>query len=63
VTVPAARRVSVDAELGVGDIQALGEEEDGFDSDLRTEEDRGVGPVLRLDLEGGIGSIRVRAGL
>ena len=60
VTVPAARPVTVDAELGVGDIQVLGEEEDGFDSDLRMEEDRGLGPTLRLELEGGIGSIRVR---
>jgi hypothetical protein len=55
--------VSVDAELGVGDIQVLGEEEDGFDSDLRTEQDRGFGPALHLELEGGIGSIRVRAEL
>jgi hypothetical protein len=63
VTVPATRPVSVDAELGVGDIQVLGEEEDGFDSDLRTERDRGFGPALHLELEGGIGSIRVRAEL
>jgi hypothetical protein len=60
VTVPAARPVSVDAELGVGDIQVLGEEEDGFDSELRTDADRGIGPELHLELEGGIGSIRVR---
>jgi hypothetical protein len=61
VIVPAAKPVSVDAELGVGDIMVLGEEEDGFDADLQTDANRGVGPELRLELEGGIGSIRVRS--
>jgi predicted membrane protein len=59
VTVPAARPVSVDAETGAGDIDVLGDHDDGFDAELQTDADRGVGPELRLELEAGIGGIRV----
>ena len=60
VTVPARRPVSVDVELGVGDIEALDERDDGFDADVEASV-RGIGPELRLELEGGMGSIKVRA--
>jgi hypothetical protein len=63
VIVPAARPVSVDAELGAGDIEVLDERDDGYDAEVQTDADRGVGPELRLELEGGIGGIRVRAEL
>lgn len=59
VTVPAARPVSVDAEIGAGDVDVLGEHDDGFDADLQIDADRGIGPELRLELEGGMGGIRV----
>lgn len=59
VTVPAARPVSVDAEIGAGDVDVLGEQDDGWNADVQTEADRGVGPELRLELEGGMGGIRV----
>ena len=63
VIVPAARPVSVDAELGAGDIEVFDERDDGYDAEVQTDADRGVGPELRLELEGGIGGIRVRAEL
>lgn len=62
VTVPAARPVSVDAEIGAGDVDVLGEHDDGWNADVETEADRGVGPELHLELEGGMGGIRVQAG-
>lgn len=61
VTVREGRPVSVDVELGVGDIEALDERDDGFDADVQTSAARGRGPELRLELEGGMGSIKVRA--
>lgn len=61
VTVREGRPVSVDVELGVGDIEALDERDDGFDADVQTSAERGRGPELRLELEGGMGSIKVRA--
>ena len=60
VTVPAARPVSVDAEIGAGDVDVLGEEhDDGFDAEVQRDADRGIGPQLHLELEGGMGGIRV----
>ena len=59
VTVPAARPVSVDAEIGAGDVDVLGEHDDGWNADVQTEADRGVGPELHLELEAGMGGIRV----
>jgi predicted membrane protein len=59
VTVPAARPVSVDAEIGAGDVDVLGEHDDGWNADVETEADRGVGPELHLELEAGMGGIRV----
>jgi predicted membrane protein len=59
VAVPAARPVSVDAEIGAGDVDVLGEHDDGWNADVQTEADRGVGPELHLELEGGMGGIRV----
>ena len=59
VTVPAARPVSVDAEIGAGDVDVQGEHDDGWNADVQTEADRGVGPELHLELEGGMGGIRV----
>jgi predicted membrane protein len=61
VTVPAARPVSVDAEIGAGDVDVLGEHDDGWNADVQTEADRGIGPELHLELEGGMGGIRVQA--
>lgn len=55
--------VSVDAHAGIGSLQAFGATEGGFDADLDIELDRsGEGtsaPLVGLDLEVGIGSIRV----
>ena len=62
VTVPAARPVSVDAEVGAGDVDVLGEHDDGWNADVQTEADRGIGPNLHLELEAGIGGIRVQNG-
>jgi hypothetical protein len=62
VTVPAARPVSVDAEIGAGDVDALDEQDDGWNADVQTEADGGIGPVLHLELEGGMGGIRVQSG-
>ena len=59
VTVPAARPVSVDAEIGAGDVDVLGEHDDGWNADVETEADRGVGPELHLEREAGMGGIRV----
>jgi predicted membrane protein len=59
VTVPAARPVSVDAEIGAGDVDVLGEHDDGWNAEVETEADRGVGPELHLELEAGMGGIRV----
>jgi len=61
VTVPAARPVSVDAESGAGDIDVLGEHDDGWNADVETEAGRG-GRELHLELEAGMGGIRVQAG-
>ena len=62
VTVPAARPVSVDAEIGAGDVDVLGKHDDGWNADVQTEADRGIGPNLHLELEAGIGGIRVQTG-
>jgi hypothetical protein len=60
VVVPAAANVVVDAHVGAGNIDALGEQKDGLDIDL---DDRIPGEgdqEVTLQLEAGLGDIRVR---
>ncbi|MGE5689477.1 MAG: LiaF domain-containing protein [Pseudomonadota bacterium] len=59
VTVPDDAAVSVDASLNVGDIQFLDQHESGVDVDLEDADEGGGGDELRLELEGGIGAIKV----
>jgi hypothetical protein len=59
VLVPEDADVTVDAHVGAGNIDALGQQEDGLDVDL-DEEFPGVGErEIALELEVGIGNIRV----
>ena len=59
VLVPADTDVRVDAHVGIGNIQALGREEDGIDADLERISGTAGAQEVELDLEVGIGSIRV----
>lgn len=62
VLVPEAPDLSVDAHVGIGHVDALGIEEDGLDVDL-DEDIAGEGErTISLDLEAGIGNIRIRRG-
>jgi len=59
VLVPEDADVTVDAHVGAGNIDALGQQEDGLDVDL-DEEFPGLGErEIALELEVGIGNIRV----
>lgn len=59
VLVPEAANVTVDAHVGMGNIDALGVQEDGVDVDL-DEEFPGMGEQeIALELENGLGDIRV----
>ena len=63
VTVPRDWPLVIEADLGAGEIVLLGEREDGFDPEASAETDGDPGaPELRLELEGGIGQIRVVRG-
>jgi hypothetical protein len=59
VLVPEAANVTVDAHVEIGNIDALGVQEDGVDVDL-DEEFPGMGEQeIALELENGLGDIRV----
>jgi Cell wall-active antibiotics response LiaF, C-terminal len=59
VLVPTNTDVSIDAHAGAGNIQALGEEENGFDVDLTGISGTSGAQEVELELEIGIGNIRV----
>ena len=59
VIVPADTDVDLDAHAGVGNIDALGENENGVDVDLTGISGTSGSQELRLDLEVGIGNVRV----
>jgi hypothetical protein len=60
VLVPEDADVTVDAHVGAGNIDALGQQEDGLDVDL-DEEFPGLGErEVTLELEVGIGNLRVQ---
>lgn len=58
VTVPADATLDVRARVGIGEIQVRGDRRSGAGARLTTSSVRD-GPTLRLELEGGIGTIRV----
>ena len=59
VIVPADTDVDLDAHAGVGNIDALGENENGVDVDLTGISGTSGSQELRLDHEVGIGNVRV----
>ena len=59
VLVPADTDVKVDAHAGIGNIEALGGSEDGLDVDLERISGTSGAQEVELELEVGIGSIRV----
>ena len=59
VRVPRSTDVSVDAHAGMGNIEALGDTEGGIDVDLDRSFERPGEKRLDLDLEVGIGNIRI----
>ena len=59
VLVPADTDVRVDAHVGIGNIEALGGSEDGLDVDFERISGTSGAQELELELEVGIGSIRV----
>jgi phage shock protein PspC (stress-responsive transcriptional regulator) len=64
VTVPDDVALEIEAHAGIGDVEVLGEKEDGVDADRRlslpgpTDDS----PVLRLDADVGLGKVEVRRG-
>ncbi len=60
VLVPLDTDVTVDAHVGVGNAQVLGEEENGVDVDLDTISGTSGSQEVTLDLEVGIGDLRVQ---
>jgi len=62
VLVPEDADVTVDAHVGAGNIDVLGQQQDGLDVDL-DEEFPGLGESeVALELEVGLGNLRVRRG-
>ena len=59
VLVPVGTDASVDARVGAGNVQAFGEEENGFDVELTTISGTSGTQEVNLDLEVGIGNLRV----
>ena len=59
VEVPQGVSVAVVARSGLGQVQALGEEEGGFASRIDTAADAGGDRRLELDLRVGLGQVRV----
>jgi Cell wall-active antibiotics response LiaF, C-terminal len=62
VLVPEETDITVDAHVGVGNADMLGEEENGFDVDFSSISGTSGTQELTLDLEAGIGDIRVERG-
>jgi predicted membrane protein len=60
VIVPGDTDVDLDAHVGAGNIDAFGDEENGFDVDLSGITGTSGTQELVLDLEVGIGNLRVR---
>jgi len=61
VIVPFLSPVTVDAHVGIGNVETLGRSRSGIDVDVR-ESVEGIGGELALDLEAGIGNIRIQRG-
>jgi len=59
VLVPEDTDITVDAHVGAGNVDALGEEDDGFDVDFSWISGTSGTQELTLDLEAGVGDIRV----
>jgi hypothetical protein len=59
VLVPEDTDIRVDAHIGAGNVDALGEQEDGFDVDFEWISGTSGTQELRLDLEAGVGDIRI----
>ena len=59
VLVPADTDVRLDAHVGIGNIEALGQSEDGLDVDLERISGTSGTHEVELELEVGIGSVRV----
>ena len=57
VYVPADVEVSIDARVGIGEVEVFGERSSGFDADLATDAPEGA---LTLDLDVAIGKVEVR---
>jgi predicted membrane protein len=62
VLVPLDTDVTLDAHVGIGNAQAFGEEENGVDVDLTTISGTSGSQELDLELEVGIGDVRVERG-
>ena len=62
VLVPDDTDVRVDAHVGAGNVDALGEEDNGFDVDFDWISGTSGDQELTLDLEAGIGDIRIERG-
>jgi cell wall-active antibiotic response 4TMS protein YvqF len=62
VLVPEDTDVTVDAHVGAGNADVLGEQDDGFDVDLDWISGTSGTQELTLDLEVGLGDIRVERG-
>jgi hypothetical protein len=62
VLVPDDTDVTVDAHVGAGNADVLGEQEDGFDVDVDWISGTSGTQELTLDLEAGLGDIRVERG-
>ena len=62
VTVPADAALDVTSHVSVGEIVIRGERRSGVDVDFNARFQGSLGPVLVLDLKGGMGSIRVEDG-
>jgi predicted membrane protein len=62
VLVPLDTDVTVDAHVGIGNAEVLGEEENGVDVDLDSISGTSGSQEVTLDLEVGIGNLRVERG-
>jgi hypothetical protein len=62
VLVPEDTDITVDAHVGAGNVDALGEEENGFDVDFDWISGTSGTQEVTLELEAGIGDVRVERG-